>query len=248
MLDRLYDGRARRSCRRRSTTARARGAQRTVQVRRDSHRRRPSSAAIAFVCSRRVFEMSKALAVKAESSFTSPAWPASTARRSAARTDFDDRGPQEGHASSRTRQRHVLSRTIEGVGQAPYQPALVQPVPRPKPPFTTSTPTSRSPGPKLSIDASDAMTSRSVCTRRASSPICAPTRSALSMQAITAARGAGGLRCTARRPSPLNPRVYRSNSKNAQEAHEAIRPSGSSSARRHRCPVNWTATSSACTT
>jgi DNA topoisomerase-1 len=48
---------------------------------------------------------------------------------------------------------------------------------------------------------------------------------ALSTQAVQAAR-AQAVKLYGEKAVPLNPRVYRSNSKNAQEAHEAIRPSG----------------------
>ena len=48
----------------------------------------------------------------------------------------------------------------------------------------------------------------------------------LSEQAITAARAADPRACTATSTCPTEPRTYRSKVKNAQEAHEAIRPAG----------------------
>ena len=48
----------------------------------------------------------------------------------------------------------------------------------------------------------------------------------LSQQAITAARAQADRRSTAPTSVPDKPRVYTGKSKNAQEAHEAIRPSG----------------------
>src|SRR5690606_34132247 len=48
---------------------------------------------------------------------------------------------------------------------------------------------------------------------------------ALSKQAVEAAR-AQAVALYGEKAVPLNPRTYRNNSKNAQEAHEAIRPSG----------------------
>ncbi len=56
----------------------------------------------------------------------------------------------------------------------------------------------------------------------------------LSDTAVAAARSQAHRRCTAPTTCPDKPRVYASKVKNAQEAHEAIRPSGERSARRPR--------------
>ena len=65
------------------------------------------------------------------------------------------------------------------------------------------------------------------CTSAASSPTCVPTRVVLSEQAITAARRM----CTRLYGAeylPETPRRYATKARNAQEAHEAIRPAGES--------------------
>ncbi len=70
---------------------------------------------------------------------------------------------------------------------------------------------------------------------------------ALSGQAISAAR-AQAVALYGDKAVPANPRVYKSKSKNAQEAHEAIRPRERTSARRRRWRPRSTATSRSCTT
>lgn len=141
-------------------------------------------------------------------------------------TDFDDRGQLKKVVvvldESKAR---ALAAAIEGVGQASVTALDSKPGTRsPKPPFTTST-LQQEAGRKLSMSAKHAM---SVAQRLYEKGFITYMRTdsvALSTQAITAAR-AQAVSLYGEKAVPLNPRVYRSNSKNAQEAHEAIRPSG----------------------
>jgi DNA topoisomerase-1 len=141
-------------------------------------------------------------------------------------TDFDDRGQLKkvvvvlDEAKAR-----ALSAAIEGVGEAAVTALESKPGTRsPKPPFTTST-LQQEAGRKLSMSAKHAM---SVAQRLYEKGFITYMRTdsvALSAQAITAAREQA-VALYGEKAVPLNARVYRSNSKNAQEAHEAIRPSG----------------------
>ncbi len=141
-------------------------------------------------------------------------------------TDFDDRGQLKkvvvvlDEAKAR-----ALSAAIEGVGEAAVTALESKPGSRsPKPPFTTST-LQQEAGRKLSMSAKHAM---SVAQRLYEKGFITYMRTdsvALSAQAITAAREQA-VALYGEKAVPLNARVYRSNSKNAQEAHEAIRPSG----------------------
>ena len=67
----------------------------------------------------------------------------------------------------------------------------------------------------------------SVSTRTASSPTCVPTPRR-SRRRRSRRPGARRATSTARSTSPTRPRIYASKVKNAQEAHEAIRPAGDS--------------------
>ncbi|CAN5517070.1 type I DNA topoisomerase [soil metagenome] len=167
----------------------------------------------------------QALAVKAAESFTTR-----LARLDGAPvargTDFDDRGQLKkvvvvlDEAKAR-----ALAAAIEGVGEASVTALESKPGTRsPKAPFTTST-LQQEAGRKLSMSAKHAM---SVAQRLYEKGFITYMRTdsvALSTQAITAAREQA-VSLYGEQAVPLNPRVYRSNSKNAQEAHEAIRPSG----------------------
>ena len=141
-------------------------------------------------------------------------------------TDFDDRGALKkvvvvlDEAKART-----LAAAIEGVGEASVTALESKPGTRsPKPPFTTSTLQQES-GRKLSMSAKHAMSVAQRLYEKGFITYMRTDSTALSTQAITAAREQA-VSLYGEKAVPLNPRVYRSKSKNAQEAHEAIRPSG----------------------
>ena len=167
----------------------------------------------------------EALAVKAESSFTTRLARVDGAPL-ARGTDFDDRGQLKKVVVVLDEARaRALSAAIEGVGEAAVTALDSKPGTRsPKPPFTTST-LQQEAGRKLSMSAKHAM---SVAQRLYEKGFITYMRTdsvALSAQAISAAREQA-VALYGEKAVPLNPRTYRSNSKNAQEAHEAIRPSG----------------------
>jgi DNA topoisomerase-1 len=94
----------------------------------------------------------------------------------------------------------------------------------PRAPFTTST-MQQEAGRKLSMSAKHAMSVAQRLYEKGFITYMRTDSTALSTQAVQAAR-AQAVKLYGEKAVPLNPRVYRSNSKNAQEAHEAIRPSG----------------------
>ena len=167
----------------------------------------------------------EALAVKSAESFTTRLARVDGAPL-ARGTDFDDRGQLKKVVVvlDETKAR-ALAAAIEGVGEASVTALESKPGTRsPKAPFTTST-LQQEAGRKLSMSAKHAM---SVAQRLYEKGFITYMRTdsvALSTQAITAAREQA-VALYGEKAVPLNPRVYRSNSKNAQEAHEAIRPSG----------------------
>ncbi|HEX5729962.1 type I DNA topoisomerase [Microbacterium sp.] len=141
-------------------------------------------------------------------------------------TDFDDRGQLKkvvvvlDEAKAR-----ALAAAIQGVGEASVTALDSKPGTRsPKPPFTTST-LQQEAGRKLSMSAKHAMSVAQRLYEKGFITYMRTDSTALSTQAITAAREQA-VSLYGAKAVPLNPRVYRSNSKNAQEAHEAIRPSG----------------------
>ena len=168
----------------------------------------------------------EALAVKAaESSFTTRLARVDGAPL-ARGTDFDDRGQLKKVVVVLDEVKaRALAAAIERVGEASVTALESKPGTRsPKPPFTTST-LQQEAGRKLSMSAKHAM---SVAQRLYEKGFITYMRTdsvALSAQAISAAREQA-VSLYGEKAVPLNPRVYRSNSKNAQEAHEAIRPSG----------------------
>lgn len=141
-------------------------------------------------------------------------------------TDFDDRGQLKkvvvvlDEAKAR-----ALSAAIEGVGEASVTALESKPGTRsPKAPFTTSTLQQES-GRKLSMSAKHAMSVAQRLYEKGFITYMRTDSTSLSAQAIRAAREQA-VALYGDRAVPANPRVYASKSKNAQEAHEAIRPSG----------------------
>ena len=142
-------------------------------------------------------------------------------------TDFDDTGDaQEGRASCSTRPRRANSPTaIAAVGEASVSNLESKPGTRsPKPPFTTST-LQQEAGRKLSMSAKHAMSVAQRLYEKGFITYMRTDSTALSTQAVQAAR-AQAVALYGDKAVPANPRTYRNKSKNAQEAHEAIRPSG----------------------
>ncbi|MEI3848194.1 MULTISPECIES: type I DNA topoisomerase [unclassified Microbacterium] len=141
-------------------------------------------------------------------------------------TDFDDKGQlKKAVVVLDETQVRELAAAIEAAGEASVTALESKPGTRsPKPPFTTST-LQQEAGRKLSMSAKHAMGVAQRLYEKGYITYMRTDSTALSTQAIQAAReqavamyGAASV--------PLNPRTYRNNSKNAQEAHEAIRPSG----------------------
>ncbi|MFD5213103.1 type I DNA topoisomerase [Microbacterium sp. NPDC058345] len=95
---------------------------------------------------------------------------------------------------------------------------------RPYAPFTTST-MQQEAGRKLSMSAKQAMSVAQRLYEKGYITYMRTDSTALSTQAVQAAR-AQAVSLYGDAAVPLKPRVYASKSKNAQEAHEAIRPSG----------------------
>lgn len=94
----------------------------------------------------------------------------------------------------------------------------------PRAPFTTST-MQQEAGRKLSMSAKHAMSVAQRLYEKGYITYMRTDSTALSKQAVEAAREQA-VALYGDTAVPANPRVYKSNSKNAQEAHEAIRPSG----------------------
>jgi len=118
-----------------------------------------------------------------------------------------------------------IAAALESAGQGTVVSVEAKPGTRsPKPPFTTST-LQQEAGRKLSMSAKHAMGVAQRLYEKGYITYMRTDSTALSAQAVTAAR-AQAVALYGDRAVPANPRSYRNNSKNAQEAHEAIRPSG----------------------
>jgi DNA topoisomerase-1 len=118
-----------------------------------------------------------------------------------------------------------LAAAIEAKGSATVTSVEAKPGTRsPKPPFTTST-LQQEAGRKLSMSAKHAMGVAQRLYEKGYITYMRTDSTALSTQAVAAAR-AQAVALYGDKAVPANPRSYRNNSKNAQEAHEAIRPSG----------------------
>ena len=140
--------------------------------------------------------------------------------------DFDDRGTLKkavvvlDEAGARE-----LAAAIEAAGVASVSSVEAKPGTRsPKPPFTTST-LQQEAGRKLSMSAKHAMSVAQRLYEKGYITYMRTDSTALSAQAISAAREQA-VTLYGDKAVPANPRTYRNNAKNAQEAHEAIRPSG----------------------
>jgi len=141
-------------------------------------------------------------------------------------TDFDDNGQLKkavvvlDEAAAR-----ALADAVDAAAEASVTALEAKPGTRsPKPPFTTST-LQQEAGRKLSMSAKHAMSVAQRLYEKGYITYMRTDSTALSAQAVTAAR-TQAVELYGDKAVPLNPRTYRNNSKNAQEAHEAIRPSG----------------------
>ncbi|WP_434969002.1 type I DNA topoisomerase [Microbacterium sp. bgisy207] len=140
--------------------------------------------------------------------------------------DFDDNGQLKkavvvlDEAAAR-----ALADAVDAAAEASVTALEAKPGTRsPKPPFTTST-LQQEAGRKLSMSAKHAMSVAQRLYEKGYITYMRTDSTALSAQAVTAAR-TQAVELYGDKAVPLNPRTYRNNSKNAQEAHEAIRPSG----------------------
>ncbi|MCW2165109.1 DNA topoisomerase I [Microbacterium hydrothermale] len=119
----------------------------------------------------------------------------------------------------------ALADAITAAGRATVAKVEAKPGTRsPRAPFTTST-MQQEAGRKLSMSAKHAMGVAQRLYEKGFITYMRTDSVALSGQAISAAR-AQAVALYGDKAVPANPRVYKSKSKNAQEAHEAIRPSG----------------------
>jgi len=141
-------------------------------------------------------------------------------------TDFDDRGQlKKAVVVLDEAQVRELAAAIEAAAEASVTAVDSKPGTRsPKPPFTTST-LQQEAGRKLSMSAKHAMGVAQRLYEKGFITYMRTDSTALSTQAVQAAREQA-VTLYGAQSVPLNPRTYRNNSKNAQEAHEAIRPSG----------------------
>ena len=140
--------------------------------------------------------------------------------------DFDDRGTLTKAVVVLTEaDARALAIAVEGVGEASVMSVDAKPGTRsPRAPFTTST-LQQEAGRKLSMSAKHTMSVAQRLYEKGYITYMRTDSTALSTQAVQAAREQA-VALYGDRPVPANPRTYASKSKNAQEAHEAIRPSG----------------------
>ncbi len=141
-------------------------------------------------------------------------------------SDFDDTGKLKkavvviDEAGARTLTDEVAAVSSGSVTALESKPGTR----RPYAPFTTST-MQQEAGRKLSMSAKHAMSVAQRLYEKGYITYMRTDSTALSTQAVQAAREQA-VELYGPKAVPLNPRVYKSKSKNAQEAHEAIRPSG----------------------
>lgn len=141
-------------------------------------------------------------------------------------TDFDDTGSlKKAVLVLDEAQAKELAEAIAAAGEASVSALESKPGTRsPRAPFTTST-LQQEAGRKLSMSAKHAMSVAQRLYEKGFITYMRTDSTALSTQAVQAAR-VQAVAMYGEKAVPLNPRTYASKSKNAQEAHEAIRPSG----------------------
>ncbi|SJN15803.1 DNA topoisomerase I [Microbacterium esteraromaticum] len=141
-------------------------------------------------------------------------------------TDFDDDGKLKKAVVVLTEQQaNALATAVDATGAATVSKVEAKPGKRsPYAPFTTST-MQQEAGRKLSMSAKQAMSVAQRLYEKGYITYMRTDSASLSTQAIQAARSQA-VALYGDAAVPLKPRVYKSKSKNAQEAHEAIRPSG----------------------
>ncbi|WP_423494161.1 type I DNA topoisomerase [Microbacterium esteraromaticum] len=141
-------------------------------------------------------------------------------------TDFDDTGKLKKAVVVLTEQQATaLAAAVDAAASATVSQVEAKPGTRsPYAPFTTST-MQQEAGRKLSMSAKHAMGVAQRLYEKGYITYMRTDSVALSAQATQAARSQA-VALYGDAAVPLKPRVYKSKSKNAQEAHEAIRPSG----------------------
>ncbi|MDQ4214393.1 type I DNA topoisomerase [Microbacterium capsulatum] len=141
-------------------------------------------------------------------------------------TDFDDSGAlKKAVVVLDEKAAAALAAAVDAAGSAEVTRVEAKPGTRsPYAPFTTST-LQQEAGRKLSMSAKQAMSVAQRLYEKGYITYMRTDSVALSTQAVQAARSQA-VALYGDAAVPLKPRVYKGKSKNAQEAHEAIRPSG----------------------
>ncbi|WP_144874076.1 type I DNA topoisomerase [Microbacterium sp. 1.5R] len=141
-------------------------------------------------------------------------------------TDFDDTGKlKKAVVVLDEKKAAALALAVDAAGIGTVSKVEAKPGTRsPYAPFTTST-MQQEAGRKLSMSAKQAMSVAQRLYEKGYITYMRTDSTALSTQAVQAARSQA-VALYGDSAVPLKPRVYKSKSKNAQEAHEAIRPSG----------------------
>ncbi|GAB6858876.1 type I DNA topoisomerase [Microbacterium xylanilyticum] len=141
-------------------------------------------------------------------------------------TDFDDNGAlKKAVVVLDEKAAAALAAAVDTAGSGTVTKVEAKPGTRsPYAPFTTST-LQQEAGRKLSMSAKQAMSVAQRLYEKGYITYMRTDSTALSTQAVQAARSQA-VALYGDAAVPLKPRVYKSKSKNAQEAHEAIRPSG----------------------
>ncbi|VXB93198.1 DNA topoisomerase 1 [Microbacterium sp. 8M] len=141
-------------------------------------------------------------------------------------TDFDDNGAlKKAVVVLDEKAAAALAAAVDAAGSGTVTKVEAKPGTRsPYAPFTTST-LQQEAGRKLSMSAKQAMSVAQRLYEKGYITYMRTDSTALSTQAVQAARSQA-VALYGDAAVPLKPRVYKSKSKNAQEAHEAIRPSG----------------------